>query len=473
MNREKVLIILSFILVIWTACGPTEKSKQADETKPLSTEEIRRITRDAYIYAFPIIDNLRIQYSYFVDRNDPEYKTPYNVLFNIPRVFTPKDRIIQTPNSDTPYSWAGLDLRKEPVIFIIPKIDSSRYWSLQLIDLYTHNFDYLGSRTTGNDGGVFMIAGPNWKGETPKGVTKLIRCETEIALALIRTQLFNPKDLDNVKKVQSGYKLVTLSSFLGKEEGEPTAATEFPKPLTPEQQRTSLAMFEHLNFALNFCPTHPSETQLMEEFGKIGIAPGKKFDTTTLAPETLSAMRMGIADAWKGYDSIIQLLNQGKLSSSDGFGTREFLNNNYLLRMVSAAAGIYGNSKEEAMYPVYYVDNKGQILNGQNSYQLTFAPGQLPPVNAFWSLTMYDSSNLLVENPINRYLLNSTMLNQLKKDKDGAITLYIQHLSPGKNLESNWLPAPAGLFRMIMRLYWPKAEALNGQWKQPQVVRTS
>jgi hypothetical protein len=183
-------------------------------------------------------------------------------------------------------------------------------------------------------------------------------------------------------------------------------------------------------------------------------------------------MRMGIADAWKGYDSIIQLLNQGKLSSSDGFGTREFLDNNYLLRMVSAAAGIYGNSKEEAMYPVYYVDNQGQTLNGKSSYQLKFAPGELPPVNAFWSLTMYDSLNLLVDNPINRYLLNSTMLKQLKKDKDGAITLYIQHQSPGKDLESNWLPAPDGLFRMIMRLYWPKPEAVNGIWKQPGLTRS-
>ncbi|HLO79567.1 MAG TPA: DUF1254 domain-containing protein [Chitinophagaceae bacterium] len=471
MNRKKVLIISAFILALWTGCGPNEKTKQADETKPLSTEEIRRITRDAYTYAFPIIDNLRVQYSYFVDRNDPEYKAPYNVLFNIPRVFTPKDRIIQTPNSDTPYSWAGLDLKTEPVIFIIPKIEASRYWSLQLIDLYTHNFDYLGSRTTGNDGGVFMVAGPNWKGETPKGVSKVIRCETEIAMALIRTQLFNPKDLDNVKKVQSGYKLLTLSSFLGKEQVQTAQLTEFPKPLSPEQQRTSLAMFDHLNFALTLCPTHSSETQLLEEFKKIGIDRGKKFDTTQLATETLSAMRMGIADAWRGHDSIIQLLNQGKLSSSDGFGTREFLNNNYLLRMASAAGGIYGNSKEEAMYPVYYVDNQGQALDGQNSYQLTFAPGQLPPVNAFWSLTMYDSSNLLVENPINRYLLNSTMLNQLKKDKNGAITLYIQHQSPGKNLESNWLPAPGGSFRMIMRLYWPKPEALNGQWKQPKVLR--
>jgi hypothetical protein len=248
------------MLTVWTGCGPNKKTEQTDDSKPLTTDEIRRITKEAYIYGFPIIDNLRIQYSYFVDRNDPEYKAPYNVLFNIPRVFTPKDRIIQTPNSDTPYSWAGLDLRTEPIIFIIPKIYAERYWSLQLIDLYTHNFDYLGSRTTGNNGGIFMIAGPNWKGETPAGVTKVVRCETEIALALIRTQLFDPKDLDNVKKVQSGYKLLTLSSFLGNGQAQTASMTEFPKPLSPEQQRSSLEIFDHLNFALNFCPTHKSET---------------------------------------------------------------------------------------------------------------------------------------------------------------------------------------------------------------------
>src|SRR5476649_2155269 len=223
--------------------------------------EARAIAKEAYIYGFPLVDNSRIQFAYFVDKTNPDYKAPWNQLCNIPRVFTPDDKAIQTPNSDTPYSWIGLDLRAEPIVFTVPEIPKERYWSLQLIDLYTYNFDYLGSRATGNDGGSFMIAAPSWKGEPPKGITKVIRCETEIASAQFRTQLFNPGDLENVKKIQSQYLVQPLSAFLGQPAPKSAAAIAFPKPLTPETQKTSLEFFNLLNFALQFCPTHPSETE--------------------------------------------------------------------------------------------------------------------------------------------------------------------------------------------------------------------
>jgi hypothetical protein len=151
---------------------------------------------------------------------------------------------------------------------------------------------------------------------------------------------------------------------------------------------------------------------------------------------------------------------------------REFLKNNYLYRFRGTVAGIWGNAKEEAIYPAYYNDSKGQPVDGQNRYTLRFAPNDLPPVNAFWSLTMYNlPARLLVANPINRYLINSPMLPDLKKDTDGGLTLHIQHDSPGKNRESNWLPAPDGPFLMALRLYWPKPEALDGTWKQPPLER--
>ena len=246
---------------------------------------MRAIAKEAYVYGFPMVDNYRVQYSYFVDPKDPDYKAPYNQLFNIPRVFTPEDKAIQTPNSDTPYSWIGLDLRTEPIVFTVPKIAKDRYFSLQLIDLYTHNFDYLGSRTTGNDGGSFLIAGPNWSGKTPKGITKVIRCETEIASAQFRTQLFSPSDLDNVKDIQAQYIVKPLSKFLG--EASPVAAPpiDFLKPLTASYERTSLEFFKLLNFTLQFAPTYPSEKDLMERFAKIGVGGGLPFDPTTLSPE--------------------------------------------------------------------------------------------------------------------------------------------------------------------------------------------
>jgi hypothetical protein len=438
----------------------------------LSPQEARQIANDAYIYGFPLVDSYRIQHAYFVDHENPEYKAPWNQIRNIPRVFTPNDKAVQTPNSDTPYSMLGMDLRAEPLVLTVPPIEKERYFSVQLIDLYTFNFDYIGSRATGNDGGSFLIAGPNWQGKTPQGVKKVIRSETELVLVAYRTQLFNPGDLDNVKKVQAGYKVQTLSAFLGQPTPSPAPAIDFIKPLTPESQKTSPEFFNILNFVLQFCPTHPSEQQLMARFAEIGVGAGKTFDPSKLSSQVKAAIEHGIADAWEAFGGLVKEFDAGKVTSGDVFGTREYLKNNYLYRMGAAVMGIFGNSKQEAMYPLYGVDAEGKKLNGANVYTLHFAPGKLPPVNAFWSLTMYElPASLLVANPINRYLINSPMLPQLKRDADGGLTLLIQNESPGKDKESNWLPAPEGPFLMFMRLYWPKPEALDGTWKQPPLQR--
>jgi len=209
----------------------------------VTPDEARAIAKEAYIYGFPLVDNYRIQYAYFVDAKNPEFKAPYNQLINIPRVFTPEDKAVQTPNSDTPYSWAGLDLRAEPVVISLPQIEQNRYFSVQLIDYYTFNFAYLGSRTTGNAGGNFMIAGPAWKGETPPGITKVIACETELALALFRTQLFSPDDIENVKNIQAAYKVQPLSSFLGTPAPAAVPDASFIPPLSAEEQKSSLDFF--------------------------------------------------------------------------------------------------------------------------------------------------------------------------------------------------------------------------------------
>jgi len=437
----------------------------------LSPAEARAIAKEAYIYAFPVVDSYRIQYGYFVDRQGPEYKGAWNQVHNTPRVYTPADTAIQTPNSDTPYSWLGMDLRAEPVVLTVPKIEKERYYSIQLIDAYTFNFDYIGSRATGNDAGSFLIAGPKWRGETPKAVKKVIRSETEFVFAAYRTQLFDPADLDNVKKVQAGYKAQTLSAFLGTAAPKAGPAIDFIKPLTPAEEKTSPQFFNILNFVLQFCPTDPSEKELMARFAKLDIGAGKNFDPAKFSPEIKAAVEQGIADAWEAFAGLRNLLEEGKVTSGEVFGTRAFMKNNYLYRMGAAVMGIYGNSKEEAMYPVYGVDAEGKKLDGANRYSLRFPPGQLPPVNAFWSLTMYElPQSLLVANPLNRYLLNSPMLPQFKKDADGGLTLIIQNESPGKDKEANWLPAPKGPFIMYMRLYWPKAEATEGRWTAPKAV---
>ena len=452
--------------------------KQAGETGQaaaagITPAEIRAIAKEAYVYGFPIVDNYRVQHAYFVDKTNKEYKAPWNTLVNTPRVYTPADTAVQTPNSDTPYSFAGLDLRAEPMVFTVPPIEKGRYYSVQLIDAYTQNFDYIGSRTTGNNGGNYLIAGPDWKGATPKGINKVSRSETQFVLPVVRTQLFTPADLDNVKKVQAGYKLQPLSAFLGQPAPPAAPPINFIKPLTPDEQKTSPEFFNILNFALQYAPTDPSEKELMVRFAKAGIGAGKTIDVNALSPEVKAAYEEGMADGQAEYATFKKTkMDTGEVTSGDIFGTRKFLKNDYLHRMAAAILGIYGNSKEEAMYPMYLADSAGQPMSGANKYTLRFAPGQLPPVNAFWSLTMYKMpESLLVANPINRYLINSPMLPQLVRDPDGGITLHIQNESPGKDKEANWLPAPKGPFVSAMRLYWPKEEALQGKWTAPKMTK--
>jgi hypothetical protein len=439
----------------------------------LSPAEARAIAKEAYIYGFPIVDNYRIQYAYFVDTKNPEYKAPWNQIKNIPRVFTPEDKAIQTPNSDTPYSMLGADLRAEPLVLTVPAMEKERYFSVQLIDYYTYNFDYAGTSTTGNGGGKFLLAGPNWKGEIPKGIDKVFRSETELAFVGYRTQVFNPGDLENVKKIQAGYKAQTLSAFLGQPAPKAAPAIDFIKPLTPDQERKSAEFFNILNFVLRFCPTVPSEIALMDRFAKIGVGAGQTYDVAKLSPEIKTAIEQGMADAWADYDKFKkEKFDTREVTFADLFGTRAHLNGNYLYRLAAAVLGIYANSTKEALYPAYTIDADGQKLDGANRYTVHFAPGQYPPVNAFWSLTLYElPSSLLTANPLNRYLINSPMLPQMVKDADGGLTLYIQNESPGKDKEPNWLPAPKGPFMLFMRLYWPKAEAVEGKWTVPPMQR--
>jgi hypothetical protein len=447
---------------------------KAIHAEPLSPNEARTIGKEAYIYGFPLVDSYRILYSYFVDRSSPEYKAAWNEkVANNARVFTPDDKAMQTPNADTPYSQLGLDLRTEPMVLSMPAVEKGRYYTAEVNDLYTFVAGYIGSRTTGNDAGNYIIAGPGWKGEKPERIKGIIPCETQLAFVFYRTQLFRPEDIENVKKIQAGYKVQPLSKFLGKPAPLAAPPIDFMKPISAEAQRTSLEFFNELNFVLGFCPTHPSEQELMARFAKLNIGAGKNFDATALSPELRKAIEDGRADAWQAHEELLNRVRAGEVTSGDVLGTRESLKNNYLYRMHGTVAGIWGNIKEEAVYPGWYTDSTGQTLDGsKDRYQIRFAPDQLPPVNAFWSLTMYGMpSHLLVANPINRYLINSPMLPDLKKDTDGGLTIHIQHESPGKDKESNWLPAPNGPFLLALRMYWPKPEALNGKWKEPQLER--
>ena len=440
----------------------------------LTPEQARAIAKEAYIYGFPMVDSYRIQYSYFVDKNNPEYKGEWNQVHNTARVSTPADTALQTPNSDTPYSFLGADLRAEPLVLTVPPIEDGRYFSLQFIDGYTYNFAYVGTRTTGNGGGKFLLAGPGWKGDKPAGVDDVIRSDTDLDFVLYRTQLFSPDDLANVTKIQAGYQVEPLSSFLH-QPAPPAPPTDWLTPLTAEQQKTSPKFFEILNYTMRFAPIMGSEKDIRDRFATLGIAADGSFNADKLSPEIREAVQAGMSDAWAELAAFKKdKVDTGQVTSGQVFGTRDQLGGNYLYRMAGAVLGIYGNSSTEAMYPVLSTDTGGAPLSGADDYTLTFAPGQLPPVNAFWSVTMYKlPESLLVANPINRYLINSPMLPNLVKNPDGGLTIYIQNTSPGPDKEPNWLPAPPGPFTLYMRLYSPKPDALDGHWQAPKPVKTA
>ena len=443
-------------------------------------EEVRAVAEEAYLYGFPMIVNYKVMYEYNIDRASGQFKAPFNQINNEARVFTPKDTTIVTPNSDTPYSVAQLDLRAEPVVLCMPEIEKTRYYDVQLVDMYTDNYGYIGSRATGNGAGCYLVAGPDWKGDTPQGMAKAFRSETQFSLVIYRTQLFNPGDMDNVKRIQAGYKLQPLSSFLGQPAPPAAPAIDWPKF---EQDAFTTRFAEYLDFLLQFCPptgTAAVEKPLREKFARIGIGPGKKVQPKELPPEMRAALgdavRAAFAKIGETAGSVGTLVNGWQIGSAAG--SRDFYKGNWALRAAAAKLGIYGNSEAEAVYPFTRNDANGIVLDGsKHTYQMTFAAGQLPPVNAFWSITMYDGrTQLLIDNPIKRYLINSPMLPELRKNPDGSLTVYVQKSSPGKDKESNWLPAPDGPMFVVMRLYWPKTEAPSvyplgkGAWKPPAML---
>ncbi len=481
-NGKVAFVIVLALAAVLAACTKPEKPEASSSAPPppppapaaVTPEQARAIAKEAYVYGFPMVDDYRVMYSYFVNKEDPEYKGDWNQIHNTPRVYTPEDTTIQTPNSDTPYSTVGADLRAEPLVLTVPPVEQDRYYSLQFIDGYTYNIDYVGSRTTGNGGGKYLLAGPNWKGAPPEGIDKVIRSDTDLALVLYRTQLMGPSDLDTVKKIQDGYQVTPLSAYLNQPAPPPAPAIDFVPPLTPDQQKTSPQFFDIMNFVLRFAPVLPAEQAMRDRFATIGIGPEGSFEADKLSPEMRQAIEGGMADAWAEFNALKKdKIDTGQVGAADLFGTADYLAGNYLYRMAGAVLGIYGNSKDEAIYPGTSSDSTGQPLTGANTYTYRFDKDKLPPVNAFWSLTMYElPKSLLVANPMNRYLINSPMLSSLIKDPDGGITLYLQNQSPGADKEANWLPAPKGPFQVILRLYWPKPDALNGDWKPPQPVRT-
>jgi hypothetical protein len=444
----------------------------------ITPAETKAIAEEGFIYGLPIVMNYGVMYEYAVDKNSGQFKAPFNNVKNEPRVFTYKDTAVVTPNSDTPYSLGWMDLRAEPIVLSVPAVEKTRYYSVQLCDGNTFNYGYIGSRATGNEAGDYMVAGPDWKGETPQGIKKMFHSTTQFSIAIYRTQIFKPADMPNVIKVQSGYKMQPLSAFLKQPAPSAAPAINFPKI---DKELAKTGFFDYLDFSLQFAPAGPEETEIRQKLARLGIGAGKNFDFKALSPEqkasVVEGMKAGEEKVKQAVSNIGTKINGWSISSLDG--DRAFFNGDWLKRAAAAMAGIYGNDSVEATYPLTKTLPDGEPLDGsKHNYTLTFPAGQLPPVNAFWSVTMYDGkTQLLIKNPINRYLINSPMLPNMKLDAERGLTLYIQKDSPGADKESNWLPAPDGPIYLVMRLYWPKAQPPSilppgeGTWKPPGIVK--
>ncbi|PNG25165.1 DUF1254 domain-containing protein [Methylocella silvestris] len=480
MITKRVLLRSAAVAALAATTGKSTPVIAQSKAQWQSLLEAKDIAEEGFVYGLPLVMNYAVMQEFAVDRNSGQFKAPFNQIYNMHHVATPADTAVITPNSDTPYSILWLDLRAEPMVVSVPAVERDRYYSVQLIDGNTYNFGYIGTRATGTEPGDYLVVGPDRTGETPPGIKKIFRSTTPFVFAAFRTQLFNPDDMPNVEKVQAGYKAQPLSTFL-KQPAPPAApAIDFLPAATAGIKDN---FFPYLEAALQFVPETARDRAVRAKLAKIGVGPGKTFDFKELSLEHKAEILVGLK---QGDDKVDKWLAGGNKningwSVGSFFGDEAFFNGDWLMRAGAAKGGLYGNDAVEAVYPYIRTDASGEPLDGgKHNYTITFAPGQLPPVNAFWSVTMYDGkSQFLVENPINRYLINSPMLPAMKTNANGSLTLYIQKDSPGADKEANWLPAPDGKIYLVMRLYWPKPAPPSilppgeGTWRPPGLKKVS
>ncbi len=440
-------------------------SSSASQATALSPAEARAIAKEAWLYAYAPLQGYQTLWNQTQNKAFPGYVGGFDRFRHYSRSATPADKDIVTPNNDTPYSWAWLDLRTEPIVLSLPAVPAPRYYVNQWFDLYTHNFAYTGVRSTGRGAGTYLFAGPRWRGTVPKGITQVFRAETDFVGTLTRTQLNGPDDIPALKAIQGQYVLTPLSRFTGQPAPRPAPAVAWPA--WDASKAEGIGFITYLNALLPFMPAVPSERAMRARFARIGIGPGLPFDPARLDPKLRTALEEGVAEA----SQELKAKAQQQTSSQGFFGSRQQLGSDYLtFRSMGAMLGIYGNSSEEAFYATQQTGPDGKVLDGRKRWVLRFEPGQLPPVTEFWSVTLYKlPERLLVENPIQRYSIGDRT-SGLKLGTDGSLEIYIQSENPGTDKVSNWLPAPAGPFFFVARLYGPKDPVLKGTWKLPRLT---
>ena len=430
----------------------------------LPSEEVRTLTQQAYIFSYPLIMNYATMYKQAINQHAPEYVGGFG-HFRHYGFATSENKDIVSPNNDTPYSWAWVDLRAEPWILVMPPVDSERYYASQWDDMWGFVLDSPGSVMDGDKGGIYLIAPANWLGTVPAGVKRVIRSESLFAGTLTRTGANGLDDLTQVKAIQAGYQLMPLHRYLQ----QPAPAFAPPVKWLPFVQGDEKPpeAFKYVNLMLAYTLPDARDKTVLAAMAKLGIAAGKPWDTATLSAATRSAMQEGIHDALETMTAKMK-----NVRSSALFNTRENLQTDYIDRMIGVYVGIFGNYASQATYFTWHKDTDGHQINTANgNYKLTFKRGETPPADYFWSITIYTMpERFLVPNVLHRYSIGSRS-PQLKTNMDGSIDIYISQQAPVKELESNWLPAPDGEPYIIMRVYGPGESVMNGGYEPPPIVR--
>jgi hypothetical protein len=436
--------------------APAEPPAGDDQLTP---DEAKAIAKEAYIFNYPLVMMYRTMYLQAIDTKSKSYSGGFGKWLHL-GTSSPKDTDIVSPNNDSPYSYAWVDLRAEPWVVTLPKIEKSRFYTSQWDDLWGFVLDNPGSVEDGNAGVTVLLASPTWKGKLPKGVKRVIQGDSSFLGTLTRTQLIDPKDLPNVEKIQKQYKLQPLSTYLGKPAPEPATAIEW-KPWKNGVETTD-EFWDYVNFLLKFTTPNPQDKPVLDKMAKIGLGS----NASKPSAEIRAAMQQGMQDALAELKKASKHIADPSLF----FRSRKDTDKDYFDRALGVMVGIFGNVKKVSVYFAVAKDDQGELLDGsKGDYTITFTADQIPPAKNFWSWTMYKlPQRWLVDNPINRYSIGSATA-EMKKTKDGSITIYFQAKSPGKDKAGNWLPAPEGPFWLVLRTYGPGKSILDKTWKMPPV----
>lgn len=467
---RNLLYSAGFVLSLSPALSLAFSAQTPDQVE--TTDTIASISRDAYVYGYPLV-LMDVTKNVMTAATAGESKAPLNQFAHLRSFPTADFKDVVSPNADTLYSVAWLDLAQEPVILSIPDTQG-RFFLMPILDAWTNVIASPGARTTGTQAQNVAIAGPGWRGELPKDVT-LVRSPTNTAWIIGRILTSGPEDFAAVHKLQDQLKLTPLSAW--GTDYVPPANVPVPEgvdtqtPPVAQVARMDAATFlERLAALMKDNPPLAADQAMVQRMAQIGLAPGIEFRPSDFSTEGLRALERGLMEGRASVEAAGQkpedakLLNGWQLLYGLGnYGT------NYLSRAGVALVGLGANLTEDAFYPIVRVDSMGRPLSGEHRYVLHFSKDQIPPVRGFWSLTMYNNLQFFVANPLNRYKLGN--LNDLKYNPDGSLDLYLQHQSPGAEKESNWLPAPADGFNMVLRLYWPAEVVTQGDWIPPAIQR--